>query len=75
VQVLDDSPQDLRLVVAADRGEVGLSGPRSGGRAAATQEVDAEDLVALRVERFARADHLGPPPFLASADICHDAAG
>src|SRR5262245_27036829 len=74
-QMFVDPSQDLCLVVSADRGEVGLSGPRSGGLAAAAEEVDAEHLVAICVERLALTDHFCPPALLAGPDICHDAAG
>src|SRR5687768_15096669 len=71
--MLEDPSQNLCLVVAADRRKIGLSGARSGGRPAAAEEVETEHLVALRIERLARADHLAPPALLASTDVRHGA--
>src|SRR5262245_32832155 len=68
-QMLEDSSQDFRLIVGADRREVGLSGAGPGRRAAAAEEVDAEDLVAIRIQRFALPDHFAPPALLTGAHV------
>ena len=65
VQAVDaelvEQPDDHVALVECAHGRKGLAGRRARRVVAAAEEVDAEDPVAVRVERTARADALLPP--------------
>jgi hypothetical protein len=75
MQMLDHPPQDLGLIVGADGREIGLSRARSRRHPAAAQEIQAEHLTAIGIQRLAGPDDLAPPALLAAADVGDDASG
>jgi hypothetical protein len=59
--VLHDPTQDLGLILRGDGWKIGLAGAWPRRTAAAAEKVDAENAIAIAVQRAAGPDDVTPP--------------